>query len=268
MSVIHSAKLGSLPTVHLQHADGARAVITLFGAHLVSWKTPDGVEQLFCSERSALDGSRPIRGGVPVIFPQFNERGPILRHGFARVSNWRIADSGEADSAAYVVLELAPGDLAPARSAEWPHPFSLRLRVAIGGQQLAMTLEVVNTGVAAFDFSAALHTYHHVHEVAAVRIDGVQDDTLAIGAALDAIYSHIGGRVTLHDGARQVVSTQQGFTDAVVWNPGQAATAAMADMAPHEYRHFVCIEPAVIAPISLAAGATWRGHNVLRVKQA
>ena len=173
MSVIHSAKLGSLPTVHLQHPDGSRAVLTLFGAHLVSWKTPDGAEQLFCSERSALDGSRPIRGGVPVIFPQFNERGPILRHGFARVSNWSVADSGEADGAAYVVLELAPSDLAPARAAEWPHPFSLRLRVAIGGEQLAMTLEVLNTGTAAFDFSAALHTYHQVHDVAAVRIDGV-----------------------------------------------------------------------------------------------
>jgi glucose-6-phosphate 1-epimerase len=268
MSVIHSATVGSLPAIRVQHPDGACALITLFGAHLVSWTTPDGAEQLFCSQRSALDGSRPIRGGVPVIFPQFNERGPILRHGFARVSKWRVADNGEADGAAYMVLELTPADLAPERAAEWPHPFGLRLRVAIGGQQLTMTLEVANTGAAPFNFSAALHTYHQVHAVDAVRIDGVQDATLSIGAALDAIYTDVAATVTLHDGEREVVSTQQGFTDAVVWNPGAAASAAMADMAPEEYRQFVCIEPAVIAPISLAAGATWRGHNVLLIKAA
>lgn len=258
---------GQLPAVHVRSADGADALITLFGAHLVAWATADGAEQLFCSERSAFDGSRAIRGGVPVIFPQFNERGPILRHGFARVSTWRLVDSGDdgADgTSAFAVFALAPADLAPARAAEWPHPFALRLRVQVGASTLAMTLEVDNTGVAPFDFSAALHTYHRVREVAEVRIDGVQEQPLAIGAALDAIYGGVGA-VTLHDSGRTLLSHQDGFTDAVVWNPGQAACAAAADMDADDYRHFVCIEPAVIAPVTLAAGASWRGHNVLRV---
>jgi len=264
MSVINHAKLGALPAVHLNHPDGARAVVTLFGAHLVSWKTADGTEQLFCSERSALDGSRAIRGGVPVIFPQFNERGSIIRHGFARMSTWQVADSGEADGKVFAVFALAPADLAPARAAEWPHAFALRLRIELGGQELGMTLEVDNTGAAPFDFSAALHTYHHVADLQAVRIDGVQAAPLAIGESLDAIYSDVPGTITLRDGARTVVSTQTDFTDAVVWNPGKAASAAMADMEAHEYRHFVCIEPAVIAPVTLDAGKSWRGYNLLR----
>ncbi|MDB5952846.1 MAG: D-hexose-6-phosphate mutarotase [Massilia sp.] len=251
---------GSLPAVKIRALDGARAVVTLFAAHLVSWTTADGAEQLFCSSRSSLDGSRAIRGGVPVIFPQFNERGPIMRHGFARMSTWQLVDSGDG----FAVLALAPADLTPERAAEWPHAFALRLRVQVGGAQLAMTLEVDNTGDAPFDFSAALHTYHRVADVAAVRIDGVREQTLQVGESLDAIYGDVGD-VTLVDGARTVFSSQTGFTDAVVWNPGQAASAAMADMAPDEYRQFVCIEPAVIEPVRLAAGGQWRGHNVLRV---
>lgn len=251
---------GRLPAVEISAADGARAIVTLFGAHLVSWTTADGVEQLFCSSRSALDGSRAIRGGVPVIFPQFNERGPIMRHGFARVSNWRLADSG----AGFAAFALAPGDLTAERAAEWPHAFGLRLRVDIGGNQLAMTLDVDNPGDTPFSFSAALHTYHRVAEVDAVRIDGVQAETLRVGDALDAMYANVGD-VTLLDGARTVHSSQTGFTQAVVWNPGQAASAGMADMAPDEYRRFVCIEPAVIAPVTVAAGGQWRGQNVLRV---
>ena len=253
-------EFGQLPAVHIVAADGARAIVTLFGAHLVSWTTADGAEQLFCSTRSSLDGSRAIRGGVPVIFPQFNERGPIMRHGFARMSTWSMIDSGDG----FAVLALGPADLTPARAAEWPHAFALRLRVAVAAAQLTMTLEVDNPGASAFDFSAALHTYHRVAEVAAVRIDGVQTETLTVGESLDAIYSGVGD-ITLHDGARTVESMQTGFTDAVVWNPGRAASASMADMAPEEYRNFVCIEPAVIAPVTLAARATWRGQNVLRV---
>src|SRR6476661_5638359 len=88
---------GALPAVRIRAADGAQAIVTLYGAHLVSWTSAAGKEQLFLSARSALDGSRAIRGGVPVIFPQFAERGKGMRHGFARVSNWRLDDSGLED---------------------------------------------------------------------------------------------------------------------------------------------------------------------------
>lgn len=262
MTVIANCTLGQLPAIELRSADGARLRLSLFGAHLVSWTTAAGAEQLFCSTRSALDGSKPIRGGVPVIFPQFNERGPIIRHGFARTAHWRLVDSGADGHAAFAVLALAPADLAPSRAAEWPHAFALRLRVQVGGSTLTMTLEVDNPGVAPFDFSAALHTYHRVGEIEQVVIDGVQDAPLTVGDALDAIYHGV-GELVLRDGQRRLHSSQQGFTDAVVWNPGRQASAGMADMAPEDYRHFVCIEPAAIAPVTLAPGQRWRAVNVL-----
>eukprot|EP01041_Mallomonas_annulata_P020387 gene20387-40137_t len=64
---------GALPAVRIASGDGAEAIVTLYGAHLVSWNTADGAERLFCSVKSAMDGSRAIRGGVPIIFPLFAE---------------------------------------------------------------------------------------------------------------------------------------------------------------------------------------------------
>jgi glucose-6-phosphate 1-epimerase len=256
---------GQLPALHLRAPDGAEATITPYGAHLVSWKPAaaaggPGPERLFMSTLSALDGKRAIRGGVPVIFPQFAERGPHMRHGFARTATWRVQDSGEQDGAAFAVLALAPSDLAPDVAAAWPHAFALQLRVAVQGAQLSMTLEVRNTGAEAFPFAAALHTYHLVEDVEAVRIDGVQRETLAITDKLDQVFEGIPGPILFDDGADRLAIAQRGFTDAVVWNPGAADAAALADMDDEEYRRFVCIEPALLGPQVLEPGGCWRGE--------
>lgn len=260
MSVITLAPFGQLPAVRIAAADGAEAIVTLFGAHLVSWKSADGRQRLFCSARSALDGSRAIRGGVPVIFPQFNERGPGMRHGFARVSDWALVDSGSLDGRAFAVFALEPHDLSAERAAAWPHDFALQLRVEVGGGAMAMTLEVSNRGAEPFAFAGALHTYHLVDNVADVRIDGVRETALTIGDSLDEIFYGIEGDITLRTGAGTLALSQDGFTDAVVWNPGAAGAAAMADLADGEYERFVCIEPAVIEPLMLQAGDKWCGR--------
>jgi glucose-6-phosphate 1-epimerase len=257
---ITNIQYGQLPAVRIASADGAEAVVTLYGAHLISWKGADGRERMFCSAKSALDGSKAIRGGVPVIFPQFATRGSGMRHGFARVSNWRLADSGERDGAAYAAFSLEPADLAPQITAAWPHPFALELRVAVRANELEMSLEVRNTGAQPFPFAAALHTYHLVDDIGAVRIDGVGPQTLAISDKLDEVYDQVKGTVLLESGAGKLKLEQAGFTDAVVWNPGAADTAALSDMEDDEYRRFVCIEPALLGPQVLDAGAVWRGE--------
>lgn len=264
MNTIALISHGALPAVRIRAADGAEAIVTLYGAHLVSWKSAGGAEHLFMSKRSALDGSRAIRGGVPVIFPQFAERGTGMRHGFARVSTWRLGENGDNEDGAFAVFVLTHADLAPAVAAAWPHGFELRLKVALQGAQLALSLDVRNAGDDAFAFSAALHTYFAVDAIGAVRIGGVDDGQLAIGDKHDQIYRQLPGAITLADGSASLQLTQQGFQDAVVWNPGAADTAALADMADDEYLRFVCVEPALIEPVTLQSGAAWRGEHRIR----
>jgi len=254
MTISHTT-FGALPAVRICAADGAEAIVTLYGAHLISWKTGDGRQRLFCSAKSALDGSRAIRGGVPVIFPQFAERGTGMRHGFARVSTWRLAASDKASAAA--TFELANADLAQG----WPHGFRLALTVSLEGDALSLSLDVTNTGSDAFAFSSALHTYFLVDELKDARIAGVQHGDLQIEDKLDQIYRAIGGAMALKQPSGVLALTQAGFRDAVVWNPGALDTAALADMEDDDYLRFVCIEPALIEPATLAPGAAWHGTH-------
>lgn len=208
---------------------------------------------------------------MPVIFPQFAERGKGMRHGFARVSTWRVVDQGEQDDqgkrSAFAVLALGQADLAPELAAAWPSPFDLTLRVEVHGAELHMLLSVHNTGTQPFPFSAALHTYHLVEDVEAVRIEGVQRETLAITDKLDQVFEGIAGNIGFDTGADKLQLQQSGFTDAVVWNPGPADAAALSDMEDEEYRNFVCIEPALLQPQVLEPGGRWQGEYRVTVAQ-
>lgn len=274
---------GQLPAVTIRAADGAQATVTLYGGHLVSWRTGDGQERLFCSRDSSLDGSRAIRGGVPVIFPQFGARGAGMRHGFARVGNWQLAGSGELDGAAWAEFALTQHDLPEAIATAWPFDFALRLRVTVQADTLKLSLNVHNTGAQAFPFSAALHSYFAVDALQETRVRGLQhvrysDDTpqdalqaeewLQFADKLDRIYYQLPGALTMQSGDATLRLAQQGFTDAVIWNPGAQDAAALPDLADDEYPRFICIEAALIQPDLLAAGAEWQGSQQLEVLPA
>ncbi|SFD76773.1 D-hexose-6-phosphate mutarotase [Massilia yuzhufengensis] len=259
MTIATHTNVGQLPAIRIQAPDGAEATVTLYGAHVVSMKGADGQERLFLSAKSALDGRKAIRGGVPVIFPQFAERGAGMRHGFARVSTWRLEDSGLEGDAAWAEFGLALGDLPPSMADAWPHQFMLALRVTVRANELAMALTVRNLGAAPFPFCAALHTYLLVPDVCEARIEGISSDEISIIDKLDAVYPHVAGRALLSTSAGTRVMEQGGFLDAVVWNPGAVDAAALADMEKDEYKRFVCIEPALLDPHMLEPGKVWRG---------
>lgn len=275
---VSMTRFGALPALSIQAADGARAIVTLFGAHLVSWHTSDGRELLFCSARSARDGSAAIRGGVPVIFPQFAGRGAGLRHGFARLCHWRLAGCGQDDGDHYAELSLTPDQLPAELAAAWPHAFALRLRVTLRTDGLDLSLGVGNTGAQPFAFAAALHTYYRVDGLETASLEGLcqvhyEDEVksravqgqepLRFCGKLDRVYHPAPARLTLRTASAALRLEQDGFTDAVVWNPGAAGAAVLADLADDEFQNFVCIEPALLGPRQLAAGAAWRG--VLRI---
>jgi glucose-6-phosphate 1-epimerase len=59
---------------------GESLEVLLFGATIISWKDAKGGEKLWLSEAAKLDGSKAVRGGVPLVFPvsflrQFNGTG-------------------------------------------------------------------------------------------------------------------------------------------------------------------------------------------------
>jgi glucose-6-phosphate 1-epimerase len=80
-----------MATVAISLDDHNQAEVHLHGATLTSWKV-DGEELTFVSRNAVFDGKKAIRGGIPVVFPNFGpwDLGP--QHGFARTSTWKLAE--------------------------------------------------------------------------------------------------------------------------------------------------------------------------------
>ena len=49
-------------------ATGDSVEVSLHGATVISWKSK-GQENLWLSDKAILDGSKPVRGGIPIVFP-------------------------------------------------------------------------------------------------------------------------------------------------------------------------------------------------------
>lgn len=266
-----------LEAVELRAPDGARATLLLHGAHLVSWVPAGAEEQLYLSPRSAFATGQAIRGGVPVIFPQFAERGPLQRHGFARTKPWQLVSAEVGADDALAVLRLS--DDAATRMV-WPQAFEAELCVRVAGRSLEIELACENRGDTPLDFSAALHTYLRLSSAMSASLQGLSglaywdsaaqragtqhEDLLRLDGETDRIYQGVKQDLTLRDGDRRLQISQQGFEDAVVWNPGEARCAALADMPPEGWREMLCVEAAqVLKPVSLAPGESWAGMQSL-----
>ncbi|PTT82852.1 D-hexose-6-phosphate mutarotase [Pelomonas sp. HMWF004] len=268
--------------VELTAPDGARATVSLDGGHVLSWLPVNAPEQLYLSPRSEFVPGKAIRGGVPVCFPQFAERGTLPKHGFARTLPWELLSNQQGLRDALVVLRLRDSD---ATRQLWPHAFELELSVRVEGQELDLELACENTGDAPLQFTTALHTYLRVGDLDAVSVEGLAGlryfdsikqaealqrmDLLLTGEKgvldLDRIYQGVKERPLLvAEDRRRVVLRHQGFEDAVLWNPGPERCAKLTDMPADGWSEMLCVEAAnVMHPVELQPGETWVGRQSL-----
>lgn len=250
------------------HQDERSALVAYdHGAHLASWDV-DGAPVIWLSERAVLDGSAPIRGGVPICFPWFadgRDGRHSPSHGVARTATWTPLrpDDGE-----LWVWELGDEDVVDAPGATLvPGPFRARYAVRLTtGQDRSPTLQVElqmhNPGREPYRVEAALHTYLAVQDVRETRIEGLagapyldkltgrresHDGDLVLTGHTDRVYDHAGPLlVDDRAGARQVEVRPTGATQTVVWNPGEDA-AGIADLGAGSWQRFVCVETAATA---------------------
>jgi glucose-6-phosphate 1-epimerase len=267
------------PVVTLRADDGATAEIHRHGAHVTSWRPAgENEDRLYLSARSEFGGSAAIRGGIPVVFPQFGTEGPLPRHGFARTSPWVLGCIGrEADGAADAEFVLHDTD---ETRAVWDGSFKAVLAVTVVARQLEVSLRVENVGETTFSFTAALHTYLRVHAVEETELVGLRgtlyrvsgdpalraDDAerLLVRDYLDRLYVGAPSRLELRERNRTMIIEAEGFPDAVVWNPGPERAASLPDLAPGDERRFVCVEAAAVqTPVTLGAGRRWAGTQTL-----
>lgn len=257
-----------------------------FGAQILSWAPTGEDPVLWTSSRADLSGRTPVRGGIPICLPWFGA-GPDGQgspsHGFARTSTWRRIGTDSSHSSQALVLRLdhepdEGGDVA------FPHPFRAELRVALT-DDLVVALRVTNRGHQAFDFEEALHTYLAVGDVKDTTVDGLegteyldmvrgdgrwrtQRGEVAFVGPTDRVY-RCDSTMVVHDprNRRNVVIDRGSSTNVVVWNPWAQGDDRVADLAPQDWEHFVCVEAANVGQdaVHLEPGATHEMMLVLHV---
>ena len=256
---------------------GALVEIYDYGAHLTRWRSGSGYDWIFTSSKTPMQPPAAIRGGVPIIFPQFNEFGEGQRHGFARNKYWQLTSNQNGEIQYELQTDAQTADL-------WPFSFKAQYRVTLEDRRLTLALTVLNCGDKEFHFTAALHSYFRLEYLRQTEVLGLQgknywdnnkqpfqqrntfsDHSLKFEDAIDRVYFDIAAPLVLQTGKHTLELEHSAFQDCVIWNPGHEAAAQMADFGDEEYQNMLCIEAAQIDhPIHLAPGESWTGAQILR----
>lgn len=259
------------------------AEVYLHGAHLTHWQPAGHGPVLFLSEQSHFAPDKPIRGGVPLVFPWFGPRagertdGPL--HGFARIETWDLAFAALSGDDLHLTLTLAPTDQSRALGFD---QFSVAMQFILG-ETLTMRLTVANQSTEPMHIAEAFHTYLTVGDATQVRITGLGDTeyldktdnftrkrqtepVLTLTAETDRPYLNTTAAVTLEDPAlrRTISIAKQGSQTTVVWNPWKA----LPDMADDAWRGMTCIETAnaIENAITIAPNSTHTMESVISVE--
>lgn len=282
---VHERSLFRGQDVHeLRLPCGDRLRVAEHGGQVLSWFAA-GRERLYLSPTAVFDGRSPIRGGIPVCWPQFSGRGPLTRHGWVRQSRWRLVGAEMDDNSSRLVLNLHPSRSLPSQNAhDWLHECRLELTLSLSPGQLVASLAVFNLGPSALPFTGALHTYLALDDAHAASVSGwgrsdersgwdsvtrtacQVEPRLGLRGEIDRILPAAPAGLTLSDGPWRLRIGQTGWADTVVWNPGPAQSVALSDMPDGDDRRMACVEAAqVLSPASVPAGGVWQGTQTLIV---
>lgn len=256
-------------------------LIAMTGSRL-SWQTLGaqvlqascgGLELLYVSPWHTAESKRAARGGVPVLFPQFADRGPLKKHGWARDVDWALREEHHEGGTHVVAWDARLDDPTPPL---WPHQAVLRLSVSASAGGLDIQLHIHNAGQSAFEWTGGLHPYWATHNVLECQLMGLQgvgvqdryDATRACEAHTEVVWSGEAFEslydspdpVWLRSPSHTIKLSMTGFDQWMVWNPGADEAKRMIDLPDDGWQRFVCIEPVrVNRPCCLQPGERFTG---------
>eukprot|EP00123_Amoebidium_parasiticum_P001166 comp12214_c0_seq1/m.6985 comp12214_c0_seq1/g.6985 ORF comp12214_c0_seq1/g.6985 comp12214_c0_seq1/m.6985 type:complete len:293 (-) comp12214_c0_seq1:67-945(-) len=277
-------------TVHyarLKHSDNNYTEVNLYGATVTSYHW-NHHEWIFVSKDAVLDNKKAIRGGIPLVFPNFGPWNLGPQHGFARISTWKVLEKTETQvevpkDAVTVSFELTDSETTRKM---WNYAFRLVMSLILTKDSLTQELTATNTGTEEFDFTGLLHTYFKCDDVEKVTVEGLKgckyDDKVKGGSHTedrtdvsvkeftDRVYHATPDTHSIKGLAGPtgptLKLTKSGFPETVVWNPWDENAKKMADFGDDEYPNMLCVEAGAVGErVKLAAGKTWSGHQTISV---
>ncbi|EFY86338.1 Aldose 1-epimerase family protein [Metarhizium acridum CQMa 102] len=255
---------------------GESVEVLLFGATVLSWKDAAGNEKLWLSKDTKLDGSKGVRGGIPLVFPLFGPATPnheatskLPQHGLARTARWEFlgkstSEGSSSSSSVKLDFGLSSDTLAESTKALWPYKFGLLYSVTLDRESLTTTLVITNDGEESFDCQMLLHTYFNIKDISAVQIAGLEDSKyvdkldgaktktessspVTFSGEMDRVYTPAKGPghpIVVSDSGRPCFRiVRDNLDQVVVWNPWIEKAQEMSDFAPKDgYKNMVCVE--------------------------
>lgn len=256
----------------------ATAVISSYGAHLLSYKPKAELDVIYLSPEAVWKNNSPIRGGVPVCWPWF---GPVVaefnpaaqklpNHGVVRTELWQLVQQSVTDQIVRIEFRIETQTL-PYSNA----PSYLSLTLELTETDLTLTLNS-DQGLQ----QAALHSYFKVDSVHQVSVSTLAGDyldkvkaggrfaqqqpELTFTAEVDRVYLETAGELTLQQQESAIQISQQGHDASVLWNPWTEKAAALKDLPDEGYLDFICVETARLslsntAPLQLVQQIRYLG---------
>ncbi|KAH6657286.1 galactose mutarotase-like domain-containing protein [Truncatella angustata] len=278
---------------------GESVEVLLYGATVISWKGRAGNERLWLSKGAKLDGSKAVRGGIPLVFPVFgtapnhDATSKLPQHGFARTSTWEFLGSstsestGNSDNSVKLDFGLSHANLSDESRKLWPYSFSLQYSVTLTPDNLGTGLVVTNQDDKPFEVQVLLHTYLQINDINKISVTGLEDadyldkvdgakakkqsGSITIAGEVDRVYTPVKGPsepVVVHEGDEKKYSVvRDNLEDVVVWNPWVDKSNSIGDFEPKDgYKNMICIEAgAVKGWQKLEAGDAFEGAQVISV---
>ncbi|KAL8620722.1 hypothetical protein ACOMHN_067285 [Nucella lapillus] len=248
-------------------------VVHLHGATVLSW-TCRGKEQLYLSSKSVFDNKKAIRGGIPLVFPNFGPWSLGPQHGFARIKRWTLAQPAVKKDNGDVTATFQLKDDDETRKM-WNYKFRVEYTLTLSETSLASSMVVHNTGDSSFDFTCLFHTYFRVDDIQRSSVTGLKNlryvdkvrdsgefvedrEAVTLDGNYDRVYQNSPSTVSIQCDQKPCVQiTTSNLTDTVVWNPWQHKAKDMADFDDDGWRYMLCVEAGrVTSPFVLAGGAT------------
>lgn len=261
---------GGLPAIRVE-TETAEGEIYPHGAHVTAYQRKGEAPLLFMSAASDFEPGKPIRGGVPVIYPWFGGREGLPAHGTARITEWDLTETSLLPDGSVRLSFQLPGE----------ETADVRFIVTVGGT-LGMEFAVTNNGSTDLTFENCLHTYFHIRDIHRIEVAGLKGarfldtltgtdhvehaDTIRFTAETDRVYQDTEATAEIRDAelGRTIVIHKSGSKSTVVWNPWIEKSKRMPDFGDDEWPGMVCVESGNVKEnsITLKPG----GQSVLKVE--
>ena len=234
-------------------------VVDSFGATVIKLNIQNK-DILFLSENALFNNSKPIRGGIPIVFSNFGNSNnyDLPKHGFARIMHWKKIKEWRDSLNSGIIFELVSNE---ETYKYWDFNFKLIYTLTLDNKSLSSELRLQNIDKISFTYQCLFHNYFKINDIMNARISNLEyleyidqltnltnihEEEIKIKDEVDRIYRPTHNSVILFENNKIKIKTDSDQCNFVIWNPWVRKSKSLSDFRDDEYEKMVCIEPGLL----------------------